>query len=113
MEINGKPVNLFYSVFVKCEMDRLVMTSGLRDINKLLAVMPTETVTDMAAAMSKAYCDINGGEPITRDEIMRLPVAQITELDNLVAEAMRIGSETTVTTEEPKGKNAKSVAQSN
>lgn len=111
MEINGKPVNLFFSVYAKCELDRLVMVSGLRNVAEFSKKLPSEFVAGMAVAMSKAYCMAHGGEPITRAEVDCLQAKEFGELDNLVAQAFTDGEAVSVFTEEPKGKNADGAAK--
>lgn len=113
MQINGKDVNLFFSVYAKCELDKMVMTSGTRNIAEFTKKMPTEFVAGMAAVMSKAYCMKYGGDPITRAEIDTLPAQDFGELDSLVAKAISDGEAVSVYTEEPKGKNAESAAKLN
>ena len=107
MEINGKPVNLFYSVGAKCEIDLAALMSNCKNVGDMLKKLPTEAMLAAAVAMSKAYCTAYGGDPITRAEIEALPVSQFDALSGLIGDAINQGSVTSVTTEAPKGKNAK------
>ena len=111
MEINGKKVDLFYSVGAKCELDRAAITSGCKNVGDMLTKLPTEALLVSAVAMSKAHCTVHGGDPITRADIEALPAAQFEELSGLISEAINEGSSTSITTEEPKGKNAKRAAR--
>ena len=113
MQINGKEVNLFYSVGAKCEIDRAAIVNNCKNVGDMLQKLPTEAMLIAAVAMSKAYCTAYGGDAITRAEIETLPASQFDKLAELISDAINEGSATSVTTEAPKGKNARRADRSN
>ena len=97
MTVNGKTLRLFYSIGAKCKMDQILMDDDCRDFGTFIAKHGETYFTIVfAAALSEAYCDAHGGDPVTKDELMTLSMKEFEELDAIVAEAFALGQKRTV-----------------
>ena len=104
LEINGREIGLTYTVGAHCEFQDWIVKRG-KDVSA------DHGVVQKALIMSKAYCEKNGGSPLTYEEVKDLPFYVLLELAEAVAKQEAKDSERTVETEEPKGKNGESAAE--
>lgn len=94
MKINNREVGFLWSVGAFC------------DYNDFLVANPETSIAranmKKAVLMSQAYCDANGGEPLTEKELASQPVYIIDELFPAIKKAEEEGSVRTVETQEKK-----------
>lgn len=103
MQINGKELKLFYSVGAKCDIDAKMLAADAPDLATYMAKYGGAAADVLyAEAMSRAYCEANGGEPVTEAELKSIPFADLSLLDAEVAAALGIGQEITVEAEPEK-----------
>ena len=99
MRINGREIGLLYTIGAFC------------DYNDYLVANPEVSIAranmQKAVIMSKAYCEVNGGEPLTLEEVKKLPVYVIDELFPAIQAAEKAGTERTVETQEKKDQGKK------
>lgn len=95
MKINNREVGFLWSVGAFC------------DYNDFLVANPEVSIAraniKKAVLMSQAYCEANGGEPLTEKELTSQPVYVIDELFPAIKAAEEAGSVRTVETQEKKG----------
>ena len=103
IEINEKEYGLYYSVWAHCEFNDWVVANGEKSY--------VHAIIQKAVIMSKAYCDVHGGTPLSPKELMGLPSYVFTELAVAVEEQEKADSARTVETKEVKSKNAKGSAK--
>lgn len=103
LEINGREIGLFYSVWAHCEWNDWILKNQDRSYASALV--------QKAVIMSKAYCDENGGKPLATKEILNLPEYVFEELSKAVMEQEAADSVRTVETDDSDAKNAESAAQ--
>jgi hypothetical protein len=103
MKINGKEYGFYYSVGAVCDFNDWVVKNPERSYSS--------AVMQKAVVMSKAYCKVHGGTPLTLKELVDLPAYVLTDLDNALAEQEKKDSERTVEVAEDKSGNAESAAQ--
>ena len=102
LEINGRKIGLYYSVWAHCEFNDWVVKNAERSY--------VSAIVQKAVIMSKAYCDKEGGKPLTAKEILGLPEYIFEELAQAVMDQEKADSTRTVEAEEPSG-NVESAAQ--
>lgn len=94
MKINNREVGFLWSVGAFC------------DYNDFLVANPDVSIAraniKKAVLMNKAYCEANGGEPITEKDLASQPVYVIDELFPAIKAAEEAGSVRTVETQEKK-----------
>lgn len=103
MNINGKDYGFVYTIGVMCKMADYF--SANPDVNGARAIVFT------AIEMSKAYCEIHGGEPLTEEELMKAPGSKFEELDKTIKAVQASDSEQSVQTEPVKEKGKKKDAE--
>jgi len=101
--INDREVGLFYSVWAVCEFNDWIVEHPDRSY--------ASATVQKAVIMSKAYCDVHGGKPLSVSEILNLPAYVFNELMEAVAEQEKLDSTRTVVTETVTEKNAESSAE--
>lgn len=99
MNINGRDVGLVYTVGVLCNI-----ADYMKDNPDVSGVRLTVFA---AVEMSKAYCAIHGGEPLTEAEVLAMPGSKFQELDETIKAVQENDSEQTVETEPVKEKGKK------
>lgn len=102
LEINGREIGLSYSVWAHCEFNDWVVKNAERSY--------VSAIVQKAAIMSKAYCRIHGGEPLTVKEILDLPEYVFEDLAIAVNDQEKADSTRTVEVEADQG-NAKGAAR--
>lgn len=112
MEINGKPLNLAYTVYAKLKMQEMIITHGAKDINELFKRHYDEALINCAVVMAKAYAQAHkadGAEAVTEEDFLNTPAKDLdfVRLDDLVGQALKVGEARTVEAEPPKSKKGK------
>ena len=102
-EINGREIGLAYTVKAHCDFTDWIVKHG-QDVSA------DHALAQKAIIMSQAYCDKNGGKPLTLEELKDQPFYVLKELGEAVDEQELKDSERTVETETPPGKKEKSAA---
>lgn len=97
VEINGRKIDLFYSVRAHCEYDDYVCDHPNVSI--------TRAIIQKALIMSKEYCALHGGTPLASADIMGLPNSEYMKLMKAVVEQEAEDSGIEIETE-PTEKNA-------
>lgn len=94
MKINDREIGFLWSVGAFC------------DYNDYLVANPDVSIAraniKKAVLMNKAYCEANGGEPITEKDLASQPVYVIDELFPAIKKAEEEGTIRTVETQEKK-----------
>lgn len=103
MRINGRDIGFTYTIGVLCDV---------ADYLKAHPDCTNVTLTLYAAVeMSKAYCAINGGEPLTEKELKALPGQMYKELEETIMAIQAADSEPSIETEPVKEKGKKKEAE--
>lgn len=104
LKINGREIGLYYSVWAHCEYnDWLLKNQEERSFSS--------GILNEAIIMSKAYCRVHGGTPLTAKEILDLPAYEFHELLVAVQEQEKADSVRTVEVEDSQEKNGESAAK--
>lgn len=98
MKVNGKEVGFLWSIGSFCDYQDYVVN------NQDVSLARANVIK--AAAMTKAYADVNGGEYLTVEELSVLPVYVLAEIVDEMKKAEDAGTTRTVETEEKKPKSA-------
>lgn len=96
MQINGREVGLTYTIGVMCEIGDYV--------KKHADASNVDVLVTCLIEMSKAYCAVHGGDPVTKEEIKSLPGSMYEQLQAEVLAIQEGDSATTVETKPVKGK---------
>ena len=107
MQINGKPLNLLYTIYAELKIQELMMVHDAKTLGDLFKKRYMETLIDVAVIMSEAYARKYGATAITLDEILNAPADELAGFDNAVGQAIKEGEYRTVESENPKPKKAK------
>lgn len=112
MEINGKPLNLSYTVYAKLKIQEILISRGLKTLGDLFSAHYDEALIDVAVIMSKAYArahEKEKAEAVTEEDFLNMPATAIdfSKLDDAVGQAIREGEARSVEAEAPKAKKAK------
>ena len=102
-KVNGKEYGFYYSVWAHCELNDWIVKNPERSY--------ASAIVQKAVIMSKAYCKVHGGTPLTPKDLADLPVYVFSELDAALAEQEKADSERTVEVADEKPGNAESAAQ--
>lgn len=112
MEVNGKELNLLYSIRAKVQIDRLMVAQGANTLGDLFTRDYLDSLVKIAAYMSDAYAHKYGGEAVTEDDFYDADYhgIDLQRLDDEVVAALNGGAKRTVEAEPPKQKRAKKSA---
>lgn len=112
MKIFDKEYGFLLTVDALCTIAEACPAHDINRIDEWIGdTLPSiaQAMKVMAPAMSKGYCDVMRetdpkfkGEPLTDKIIGMMLPAQIIELEKAIAEAYKIGQETTIDTESKK-----------
>ena len=102
MNINGKEIGLRYTTGTAIWWQEYIQRDP--------SVAADRVAIQLAVKMSEAYARVNGGESLTEEELTDMEYDEFIKLREEIMIIMKIDSQTTIETKEPKskGKNAKS-----